>query len=56
MAVMAFLALAVTCGFFVYVLLQFWREEKHPRRATGNPHTARVLRFKNEQKAEREIR
>jgi hypothetical protein len=37
MAVVALLGLAVVCAFFLYVLVQFWREEKHPRRSNEPP-------------------
>jgi hypothetical protein len=37
MAVIAFLGLAAACVFFLYVLAQFWREEKHPRRSNEMP-------------------
>jgi hypothetical protein len=32
MVVVAFLAVAAACVFFLYVLVQFWLEEKYPRR------------------------
>ena len=31
MAVIALLGVAAACFFFLYVLVQFWLEEKHPR-------------------------
>ena len=37
MAVIAFLGLAAACVFSLYVLAQFWREEKHPRRSSEMP-------------------
>jgi hypothetical protein len=37
MAVVAFLAVAAACVFFLYVLVQFWREEKHARRNDDRP-------------------
>jgi hypothetical protein len=37
MAVIAFLGTAVVCVFFLYVLVQFWREEKHPWRNSDRP-------------------
>jgi hypothetical protein len=37
MAVLAFLAMAAACVFFLYVLVQFWMEEKHPRRRNDTP-------------------
>lgn len=44
MAVIVFAGLFVVCGFFLYVLTQFWRDEKYPRRheelPTGFPIVA----------------
>ncbi|MGA7622722.1 MAG: hypothetical protein WB630_20300 [Candidatus Acidiferrales bacterium] len=44
MAVIVLAGLFVVCGFFLYVLVQFWRDEKYPRRpedlATGFPIVA----------------
>ncbi|HWO30517.1 MAG TPA: hypothetical protein VNO32_17115 [Candidatus Acidoferrum sp.] len=37
MAVIAFLGMAVVCVFFLYVLVQFWLEEKHLRRRNDLP-------------------
>jgi hypothetical protein len=38
MVVIAFFALvAAACVFFVYGLVQFWLEEKHPRRRNDTP-------------------
>ncbi|MGD0425420.1 MAG: hypothetical protein ABSC10_01760 [Candidatus Acidiferrales bacterium] len=37
MAVLAFLGMAAACLFFLYVLVQFWMEEKHPRRRNDTP-------------------
>jgi len=38
MAVYLFLAVvAAACVFFLYVLVQFWLEEKHPRRRDEMP-------------------
>ena len=37
MAVIAFLGMAVVCVFFLYVLVQFWLEEKHLRRRDEIP-------------------
>ena len=37
MVVVAFLAMAAACVFFLYVLVQFWLEEKHPRRRNEMP-------------------
>jgi hypothetical protein len=37
MAVLAFLAMAAACVFFLYVLVQFWLEEKRPRRRNDAP-------------------
>jgi hypothetical protein len=37
MAVIAFLGMAVVCVFFLYVLVQFWLEEKHLRRRNDPP-------------------
>jgi hypothetical protein len=37
MVVIAFLAVAAACVFFLYVLVQFWMEEKHPRRTSDTP-------------------
>jgi len=38
MVVIAFFALvAAACVFFLYVLVQFWREERHPRRSNNSP-------------------
>jgi hypothetical protein len=38
MAVIAFAGLVVVCGFFLYVLVQFRRDEKHPTRHEELPH------------------
>ena len=44
MAVIVFAGLLVVCGFFLYVLVQFRHDEKHPRRheelPTGFPIVA----------------
>jgi hypothetical protein len=44
MAVIVFAGLVAVCGFFLYVLVQFRRDEKHPRRhgelPTGIPIVA----------------
>jgi hypothetical protein len=44
MAVIVFVGLLVVCGFFLYVLVQFRRDEKYPRRhrelPTGFPIVA----------------
>jgi hypothetical protein len=37
MAVVAFLGMVVVCVFFLYVLVQFWLEEKHLRRRNDAP-------------------
>jgi hypothetical protein len=37
MAVIALLGVAAACVFFLYVLVQFWLEEKHPRRRDEMP-------------------
>jgi hypothetical protein len=37
MAVFAFLVVAAACVFFLYVLVQFWLEEKHQRRRRETP-------------------
>jgi hypothetical protein len=37
MVVVAFLVVAAACVFFLYVLAQFWLEEKHPRRRNDTP-------------------
>lgn len=37
MAVIAFLGMTVVCVFFLYVLVQFWLEEKHQRRRNDPP-------------------
>jgi hypothetical protein len=38
MVVLAFFVVAAAgCLFFLYVLVQFWREEKHPRRSNELP-------------------
>ena len=37
MAVLAFLGVAAACLFFLYVLVQFWLEEKYPRRNDESP-------------------
>ena len=37
MAVIAFLVVAAACVFFLYVLVQFWMEERHPRRTRETP-------------------
>ncbi len=37
MVVIAFLAMVAACVFFLYVLVQFWLEEKHPRRRDEMP-------------------
>ncbi len=37
MAVVVFLAVAAACVFFLYVLVQFWLDEKHPRRSNEPP-------------------
>jgi len=37
MVVVAFLAMAAACVFFLYVLVQFWMEERHPRRTSDTP-------------------
>jgi hypothetical protein len=38
MLVIAFFALvAAACVFFLYVLVQFWREERQPRRSNDSP-------------------
>jgi hypothetical protein len=37
MAIVVFAGLVAVCGFFLYVLVQFRREEKHPRRSGELP-------------------
>jgi hypothetical protein len=37
MVAIAFFAMAAACVFFLYVLVQFWLEEKHPRRSSDTP-------------------
>jgi hypothetical protein len=37
MAVIVFTGLVAVCGFFLYVLVQFRRDEKHPRRHEESP-------------------
>jgi hypothetical protein len=37
MAVVVFAGLVVVCGFFLYVLVQFRRDEKHLRRHEKSP-------------------
>ncbi len=38
MLVIAFFVMAAAaCVFFLYVLVQFWREERHPRRSNDSP-------------------
>jgi hypothetical protein len=37
MAVIVFAGLVAVCGFFLYVLVQFRREEKHPKRHVEMP-------------------
>jgi hypothetical protein len=37
MMVVAFLAAAAACVFFLYVLTQFWLEEKHQRQRRETP-------------------
>jgi hypothetical protein len=37
MAVIVFAGLVAVCGFFLYVLVQFRREEKHPQRHLEMP-------------------
>jgi hypothetical protein len=37
MAVIVFAGLVAVCGFFLYVLVQFRRDEKHPRRHAELP-------------------
>jgi hypothetical protein len=37
MAVIVFAGLFAACGFFLYVLVQFWRDEKYPRRHEQPP-------------------
>jgi hypothetical protein len=36
-AVAFFAVVAAACLFFLYVLVQFWREEKQPRRSDNSP-------------------
>ncbi|MFZ3215779.1 MAG: hypothetical protein WA192_06945 [Candidatus Acidiferrales bacterium] len=56
MAVIVFIALVPVCGFFLYVLVQFWREEKRPRRGTGSSVEAEVIPVGERAKGERGIR
>ena len=37
MVVLAFLVVAAACVFFMYALVQFWLEEKRPRRRRETP-------------------
>jgi hypothetical protein len=37
MAIIVFAGLVAVCGFFLYVLVQFRRDEKHPRRHEESP-------------------
>ncbi len=37
MAVVAFLVAAAACVFFLYALVQFWLDEKHPRQSNEPP-------------------
>jgi hypothetical protein len=37
MVVIAFVAVASALAFFLYVLVQFWLEDRHPRRGSETP-------------------